>query len=133
VLGVVGVGVRVCNMRMVSCNVCGLGGLEKRKEVKELVREKAPFVLCIQETKMGVIDDFLCSSLWGLTEHGFSYNPSQGTSRGLATIWNTSEVEVWLTARGEHFLMIHGRFIKSGEEFYIFNLYVNNSYNILFN
>ena len=57
-LGVDGVGVRVCKMRIVSWNVHGLGGLEKRKEVKELVKDKAPLELCIQETKLQVIDDF---------------------------------------------------------------------------
>jgi len=46
------VGVRVCVMRLVSWNVRGLGGLEKRKEVKDLVKEKLPFVLCLQETKL---------------------------------------------------------------------------------
>ena len=38
-------GVRVCEMRLLSWNVRGLGGLDKRKEVKKLVREKMPFVL----------------------------------------------------------------------------------------
>ena len=122
-LGVGGVGVRVCKMRIVSWNVCGLGGWEKRKEVKELMREKAPLVLCIQETKLQFIDDFLCTSLWGPTNHDFSYSPSVGASGGLVTIWDTSEVEVWLTTCGEHFLIIHGKFIKSNEEFYIFNVY----------
>jgi len=58
-------GVRVCEMRLLSWNVQGLGGLEKRKEVKELVREKMPFLLCIQESKFQLIDDFLCTSIWG--------------------------------------------------------------------
>jgi exonuclease III len=50
-------------MRLLYWNVWGLGGMEKRKEVTELVREKTPFVLCLQETKLQYIDDFLCSSL----------------------------------------------------------------------
>ena len=116
-------GSRVCEMRIVSWNVRGLGGLEKQKEVKELVREKVSFVLCIQETKLQLIDDFLCTSLWGPTNYDFSYSPSVGASGGMVTIWDTSGVEVLLTVRGEHFLMIHGRFIKSNEKFYIFNVY----------
>jgi len=31
---------------------------------------------------------------------------------------------VWFSVSGEHFLMIHGRFLKSNEEFYLFNVYV---------
>jgi exonuclease III len=97
--------------------------MEKRKEVKELVREKRPLVLCIQETKLQFIDDFLCTSFWGPTNHDFSFSLSVGASGGMVTIWDTSEVEVWLTVRGEHFLMIHGKFINSNEDFYIFNVY----------
>jgi exonuclease III len=116
-------GVRVCAMRIVSWNVHGLNGLEKRKEVKELVREKVPFVLCIQETKLQLIDDFLCISIWGPSSHGYFFSPSVGESGGLVTIWDTTEVAVWMSCRGDHFLMIHGRFITSNEEFYLFNVY----------
>lgn len=52
--------------------------MEKRKEVKELVKEKIPFVLCLQETKMQLIDDFLCTSVWGQSNHDYSYSPSVG-------------------------------------------------------
>ncbi|XP_024628654.1 DNA-(apurinic or apyrimidinic site) endonuclease-like [Medicago truncatula] len=110
-------------MRVVSWNVRGLGGLEKRKEVKELVKEKAPFVLCIQETKLQLIDDFVCTSIWGPMCHDYSFSPSVGASGGLVTIWDTAEVEVWTSCRGDNFLLIHGRFIKSNEEFYLFNVY----------
>jgi len=88
------VGVRVCVMRLVSWNVRGLGGLEKRKEVKDLVKEKLPFVLCLQETKLQLIDVFLCTSLWGNSNHDYSYSPSVGASGDLLTAWDTSEVEV---------------------------------------
>jgi exonuclease III len=106
-----------------SWNVRGLGGSEKRKEVKELVREKYHFVLCLQETKMQSIDDFLCTSLWGPLNCDYSFSPSVGASGGLLTVWDTSEVEVWASSRGDHFLSIHGRFIKSNAEFYLFNVY----------
>lgn len=46
-----------------------------------------------------------------------------GASGGLVTIWDKSKVEVWYTVRGAHFLMIHGRFIKTNEDFYIVNVY----------
>lgn len=66
------------NMKLISWNVRGLGGLEKRREVKKLVLEKIPFILCLQETKLAVCDDFLCNSLWGDSSHAFSYRPSVG-------------------------------------------------------
>jgi len=46
-------------MKILSYNVRGLGGGEKRVEVRRLVSDKHPFVLCIQESKLGVVDDLL--------------------------------------------------------------------------
>ena len=60
-------------MKVVSWNVRGLGGLEKRREERKLVGEKSPFILCLQETKLAVCDDILCTSLWGDPNHAFSY------------------------------------------------------------
>jgi exonuclease III len=75
-----GGGVRVWLMKIVSWNVRGLGGLEERKEIWELAREKLSFVVCIQETKLQSCDDFLCSLVWGPTSHAYSYCPSIGAS-----------------------------------------------------
>jgi hypothetical protein len=36
---------------------------------------------------------------------------------------DSSEVEVWDFTGGNNYLMIHGKFIKSNEEFYLFNVY----------
>jgi len=48
-------------MKMLSYNVRGLGALEKRKEVIRLVSEKSPFMLCIQKSKMCVVNDFFAT------------------------------------------------------------------------
>jgi len=52
-------------MKILSYNVRGLGTFEKRNEVRKLVTDNKPFVLCIQETKMGTVDEMLVSTLWG--------------------------------------------------------------------
>jgi len=44
-------------MKILSYNVRGLGGGEKRVEVRRLVTEKNPFILCIQESKLILVDD----------------------------------------------------------------------------
>jgi len=38
-------------------------------------------------------------------------------------VWDSAKVEVWSTISEEHVLMIHGRFIKSNETFFLFNVY----------
>jgi exonuclease III len=110
-------------MRVVSWNIRGLGRLDKRREVRKLVGEKRPFILCLQETKLAVSDVSLCNSLWGDSNHAFSYRPSVGASGGMLITWDFEEVEVWSTVSQDHMLQVHGRFLKTNEEFYLFNIY----------
>ena len=110
-------------MKVVSWNARGLGGLEKRKEVRHLVTEKRPSIMCIQETKLMVIEGAMAESLWGGPCHGYSFRSSVGASGGLLTMWDSSEVEVWSSSTQEHVLQIHGIFLKTREEFYLINVY----------
>jgi len=110
-------------MKIISWNVRGLERVEKRKDVRTLVVEKAPYILCLQETKLSMCDEMLCNSLWGGTTHSFSYRPSVGASGGLLTSWNTSLVDVWSIVSVDNVVMIHGRFVQSNEEFYLLNVY----------
>jgi hypothetical protein len=70
-----------------------------------------------------VCDDSVCSSMWEVQSMAFSFRPSIGASGGLLTACDRSEVEVWATTSFEHIFVIHGRFLKSNEEFYVFNVY----------
>jgi hypothetical protein len=101
-------------MKIISWNIRGLGRFEKRKEVRKLVGEKNPFIVCLQETKLQACDNALCASLWGNSLCGFSFRPSMGASGGLLTIWDTAEVEVWSSISRDYVLWCHGRFIKTG-------------------
>ncbi|GAU23538.1 hypothetical protein TSUD_40160, partial [Trifolium subterraneum] len=59
----------------------------------KLIGDMKPFIVCLQETKMGVCDDFFCASLWSGSSHAYSYRPSVGVSGGLLVMWDTGEVE----------------------------------------
>ncbi|PNX87340.1 cytochrome p450, partial [Trifolium pratense] len=110
-------------MKIVSWNIRGLGGLAKRQEVRKMVGHQNPLLLCLQETKLQSCDDFICSTLWGNSSYAFSYRPSVGASGGLLTLWDSAEVEVWSSESSEYVLWCHGRFVRSGEEFYLANVY----------
>ncbi|KEH22552.1 hypothetical protein MTR_7g053420 [Medicago truncatula] len=64
----------------------GLGTVEMRREIQRLVSERRSSVLCIQETKLGVVDEFSCMSLWGSTPIAFSFKSSVG-----ASVWRVLE------------------------------------------
>ena len=91
--------------------------------MSQLVRANSPFILCLQETKLPVLDVFVCNTIWGDDNVDFSYRPSEGASGGIATLWNSNEVEVWSTVSLDHVLVVAGRFLKSGEQFVVFNVY----------
>jgi len=69
------------------------------------------------------IDEFISTSLWGSASFGFTFRPSVEASCGILTLWDTSEVEVWDSRSLANSLIIHGRFVKSGCEFFIANVY----------
>ncbi|GAU51648.1 hypothetical protein TSUD_414700 [Trifolium subterraneum] len=52
-------------MKILSYNVCGLGAVEKRRELRRLISERRVDVLCIQESKMEVVEESLIRYLWG--------------------------------------------------------------------
>ncbi|GAU43560.1 hypothetical protein TSUD_245250 [Trifolium subterraneum] len=101
----------------------GLVGTEKRQEVRKLVGNQNPSLLCIQETKLQSCDSTVCSSLWVTSPHAFSYRPSIGASGGLLTLWDCFEVDVWASESQEFVLWCHSRFIKAGKEFSVANVY----------
>jgi len=84
-------------MKIISYNVRGLSGLEKQSEVRKMVVEKKPFVLCLQESKLSVVDDVFVNSIWGSSSTSYSFQPSVGASGGLLTVWDRNYVDVWST------------------------------------
>lgn len=114
---------RVVAMKMITYNVRGLGGFEKRNEVRRLVYEKQPYVLCVQETKLPVVDAAVVTALWGGSNYGYSFQPSMRASGGLVTVWDNNVVDVWSTSSFGHILIIRGRVINTNQEFIVANVY----------
>jgi len=111
------------HMKIISYNARGVGGFEKRNEVRKLVGEKKPFVLCLQESKLSVVDDVIVKSLWGSSSSGYSFQPSLGASGGLVIVWDTDCVEVLSSSSFAHVLVIRGRVVQTGQDFVIANVY----------
>jgi exonuclease III len=110
-------------MKVLSYNARGLGGGEKRREVRRLICEKQPTVVCIQETKMFVLSDNVIKAVWGDHPCGYSYQPSIGASGGLVTVWDSTLVDVWCTMSAGNVLVIKGTIVLTTEDFVIFNVY----------
>lgn len=73
-------------MKVGSFNIRGLGGVIEKRKIREFVKAEALELLAIQETKLEVVDDFLCSQLWGNNEFNWSFSLARGRSGGLLNI-----------------------------------------------
>ncbi|GAU46155.1 hypothetical protein TSUD_401590 [Trifolium subterraneum] len=78
--------------RILSYNVRCLGAVEKRREFRRLISERRVDVLCIQESKMEVVEESLIRYLWGSDSDNVDfflanvYAPCE--SAGRVNLWN---------------------------------------------
>jgi exonuclease III len=72
-------------------NVHSLNASGSHKVVRELVIAKKPLLVCLQETKLHVLDDFLVMDIVGLG-FDYAYLPAEQTSGGILVAWHSA---VW--------------------------------------
>jgi exonuclease III len=68
----------------ISWNVLGLNSKAKREEVKQIMQIHKPSIVCLQETKLAVVNDLLISQCLGpMYVHNFRFLPAEGTKGGI--------------------------------------------------
>ena len=68
-------------------NVRGLNSRARRDNVKTLVLDIKPSLICLQETKMSNIFDFDILSILGAGYSNFVFSPAQGTRGDILVAW----------------------------------------------
>jgi exonuclease III len=71
-------------------NARGLGGVVKRRRIRELIRNHRIEFLAIQETKLEEVSESLCFGLSGSQDCDWAHFPSEGRSGGILSIWSKS-------------------------------------------
>jgi exonuclease III len=110
-------------MKIVSYNIRGLGGGVKRKAIKKIIREEGVDMLCVQETKVVVVDFSFCSSLWGADDIDWVSKPSVGNSGGLLICWLKSSFQVMNSFSGSGFIGVQGLWGRDKIPCFIVNVY----------
>jgi hypothetical protein len=110
-------------MIITSYNVRGLGGLVKRRKIRELIRKHNIQFLAILETKLEAISDKLCYSLWGSNDCDWSFRPSEGNSGGILSIWCKSISSPIFSFAGEGFVGVCLEWGVMKEVCFIVNIY----------
>ena len=79
--------------KIVSWNVRGLNEVEKRLQVRRLLREWKADIVCLQETKLKMINRRTIRSLWSNIYVDWVYLASLGASGGVVVMWDRRVVE----------------------------------------
>jgi hypothetical protein len=91
-------------MIVCSFNARGIGGRVKRRCIKQLIQLHKVDFMAIQETKMELISDSLCFSLWGGSDCDWAFLPSEGSSGGILSIWRKVDSSLIFTFIGDGFV-----------------------------
>lgn len=75
-------------MRILNWNVKGLGDAEKCLLVKDAILASRPDVVCLQETKLQVVDARKVASFLPSNLRTALFMPACGTSGGLMVAWD---------------------------------------------
>ena len=74
-------------MKLMTYNVRGLGGRVKRKALKQIVMKEKVEILCVQESKLEVVDQKICKEVWGDSEVEWRAVPATNRAGGIITLW----------------------------------------------
>jgi exonuclease III len=79
---------------LLNWNVRGLNDPAKRSAIREFVTALSVHIVCFQETKLDVIDNFIVLQCLGPSFDGFAYLPADETRGGILLAWDTSVVDI---------------------------------------
>ena len=71
------------NPQVLCWNVRGLNNMSKRNAVRKFISEAKVNLVCLQETKLDVIDVFMVMQCIGPSFDGFAYLPATDTRGGI--------------------------------------------------
>ena len=76
------------NLKMLSWNVRGLNVVEKRLQIRNLLRTWGADTVCLQETKLEWITRGIVRSTWGCSYVDWLYLGFEGASGGIVLMWD---------------------------------------------
>jgi hypothetical protein len=91
-------------MILCSYNIRGIGGRVKKNIIRQLIREENVEFLAIQETKLEVVTEALCYSIWGSEDCSWAFYPSVGNSGGILSIWRKSNFSLVFSFMGDGYV-----------------------------
>ena len=110
-------------MKILSWNVRGLGGTDKRKVIKELLCKEKPDIVILQETKKEKIDNKLIGSVWGARFKEWVVLPYVGRSGGFLIMWDVRVVRGTESLLGNFSVSVLFQLIGGRDEWWLSGVY----------
>ena len=80
-------------LKLISWNVRGLNEVDKRIQIRNLLRSWKADIVCLQETKLEWISRGTVRSIWSCPYVDWLYLGSDGASGGILLMWDSRVVE----------------------------------------
>ena len=81
-------------MKVLSWNVCGLGGASRRLAVKEMVRSQKAQIAMLQGSKLKGVSKRFVKEIWGRRNIKWVAVDAVGAAGRLLMLWNTRSVSM---------------------------------------
>ena len=95
------------NLKMLCWNVRGLNSPARRETVSLLLHEIGVNIVCLQETKLQLVDDALALETLGQRLNSSFYLPADGTRGGILIGWDKDLFEISNPSFGQHSISVN--------------------------
>jgi exonuclease III len=75
-------------------NERGLNDPNRRTTVSETIADTSCHIVCLQETKLELVDQLIAASIGGTRFKGFAQRPAISTRGGILILWDKEAVEL---------------------------------------
>src|ERR1044072_299493 len=108
-------------MKIASFNVRGLGNKVKWRKIRDIIAKEGVDMMCIQETKMKLIDRKICNAVWGDSNVEWRFIPAINNGGGLLCLWHDSAFKLENCFCGYNFVALQG--VWEGKECVVISVY----------
>lgn len=117
------------SISILSWNIRGASNVLNKLNVKTVVMDSKPIVLCLQETKTQVWSEFLVHTLGMGSRVDWTEAKPVGLLGGLLTVWNSEEIVINERLINRHWILVSGHCKGSNAAFACFNIYAPQKLN----
>ncbi|GMI84395.1 hypothetical protein HRI_002108800 [Hibiscus trionum] len=111
------------DIKIISWNIRGLGRREKARAIRNLIKERKPNFLLIQETKLGKFSRSVLRSMGCDRSFEFCCTPAEGSAGGLISFWDPNVFDKSLAYITKRIVVLTGKFKGSDIDCGIMNVY----------